>query len=121
MTIPELLQTAGGTLAALLVVLGVLWRVARPHVVAFIREQRAGVATVEAVKEQLDPAGEDSTRDMLCQLQGQVGDLATEMTLIRAEQTGIKDGVFWSGRVLDRLVDDVADLRRNNGHHPPER
>lgn len=100
-TTMSVLTVVGAAVAAILGTAGVLalvWKVAKPHAVNLIHE-------VTATRQQLDPEGEESTRQLLTTLTHDVRDVSHRQELLGAEVTGIKEGLHWAGRMLDHLLE----------------
>lgn len=125
--LPALLQQAGATAGAVVVLLGLAWRVARPHVRTFVAEVRGTAATVDR---ELTPDSGQSVKDHAKRaataaesLTRRVAEVERLLELVssragdleRALEVHLDDATTGTGRLrdLERVVDDtLAELRR---------
>lgn len=126
-TLPELLQQAAATAGAAALLLGLAWRLVRPHVRTFVAEVRGTAATVDR---ELTPDSGQSLKDhakraataaeSMTRRLAEVERLLEVVTdragdLERALELHLDDATAGVGRLgdLERVVDDtLVELRR---------
>lgn len=116
----DLLAGVGTAVGAVVLVLGIVWRIARPHVRAFVEEAAQARRKAEAVEAVIAPAKGDDLAQKVEALGREVHACRTEVTAVKAdlrsnslELSGIRDGMSWAGRALDSLARTVDGLERD--------
>ena len=121
MSLVEALTAAAAALVATAAAAAILWKIVKPHVVALIEEVldevQAAKGHAEEASKQLHPNSGRSVADKVDKLGRQVATIVSERAVDRVELEAIKQGVSYSGRLLDHLDRDVQKVDRRLADH----
>lgn len=114
------IAAAAGALVAVAAAAAVVWRIAKPHVVNLIEEVNQTKGHAADASRQLHPNSGQSARDSIDSISVQLDKVVQERALDRVELAAIKDGVGFTGRLLDRMDRDVQKIDRRLDEHLAE-